>query len=289
MTENSREALEAYYKEAGSWAEDRITMNERSKRTAWLIATASVILSMILGLAIVFLMPLKQVVPYTLLVDKHTGYVETVKPLESRLIEPNSALTQSFLVQYVTTREGFDIDSLQNDFRRVSLWTAEPERSAYSKIMQASNPESPLSLYPRSTIVKVLIKSVSNIGKDTALVRFDTVRLDLGATGEDPRNWATVVHYRFSSTPMSQEERYINPLGFEVLSYNKSEETLQPVSSDKSESAPASAEEKESQIAIDKYSDETQKNAKSELLGGPSIKDESKSLKPKESSKKADR
>lgn len=261
MNENSREALEIYYKEAGSWAHDKVQMLERSKSFAWIIATVSVILTMLLGVALIILMPLKKVIPYTLLVDKHTGFVETLKPLEANLIKPDSALTQSFLVQYVTTREAFDIDSLQSDFRRVSLWSAEPERSNYIKSMQASNPDSPLSLYPRSTIVKVIIKSVSQLGKDTALIRFDTIRLDNGS-GEQPANsWASVVRYQFNNLPMSQEDRFINPLGFQVLKYNRSEEILP-------QQNPAVNENKNSVETILNPSNNINNNRQPELLGG---------------------
>lgn len=269
MSENSREALETYYKEAGSWAHDKIETLDRSKKLAWTIATLSLLLTIILGVALIILMPLKKVIPYTLLVDKHTGFVETLKPLEANLIKPDSALTQSFLVQYVTTREAFDIDSLQSDFRRVSLWSAEPERSNYIKNMQASNPNSPLSLYPRSTIVKVIIKSVSQLGKDTALVRFDTIRID-GGSGEQPsHSWASVVHYNFIDTPMTQEERFINPLGFQVLKYNRSEETLPPANSETS-SANGEIEKNKNSVSS---TDNTQNTARQpELLGGPENK-----------------
>jgi len=226
MNKQSREALNLYYQEAGSWAHDKLEMLERSRRLAWWIALAAIFSAVLLVMALIILLPLKTIVPYTLLVDRHTGFVETLKPLDAEKTSVDSALTQSFLVQYVTAREGFDIDAVQNDYRRVSLWSAEPERSQYARHMQASSPDSPLTLYPKSTMIDVVIKSVTSLGPQTSLVRFDTQRRDADGHIEVARAWASVIHYQYSNAPLAQTDRFINPLGFQVLRYHRSSEAL---------------------------------------------------------------
>ncbi|WP_163366505.1 VirB8/TrbF family protein, partial [Klebsiella aerogenes] len=91
--------------------------------------------------------------PYTLLVDRQTGYVQALKPLDAQQVSANAALTQSFLVQYVIARESFDAAALQSNYRKVSLWSAGEARNAYVAGMQASNPESPLVRLPRMSVV----------------------------------------------------------------------------------------------------------------------------------------
>ncbi len=174
------------------------------------------------------LTPLKTVEPYTLMVDRTTGYVQALKPLDQSKIAPDTALTQSFLVQYVIAREGFDMATVNANYRKVALFSADTARSSYLQQMQVSNPQSPLVLYPRSTIVDVRVKSVSPIGKDAALVRFDTVRSDAGAQAQPPRAWVAVIRYRYSDAPMSLEDRFVNPLGFQVIGYRKDPEVLAP-------------------------------------------------------------
>lgn len=226
MGTQTHQDLDKYYKAAGSWAYDKIEALENSKKLAWIIAIISLLFSILLIVAFIILLPLKKIVPYTLLVDKQTGFVETLKPMDMQAVSADSALTQSFLVQYVVAREEFDINSLQNDYRKILLWTGEPERSTYKKQIQASNPESPLSLYPRTTVVNVKIKSVSPLGKNTNLIRFDTQRVDAGGRGDEVQSWASVIRYQYKNKPMSQDERFTNPLGFEVLHYNKSQENI---------------------------------------------------------------
>jgi type IV secretion system protein VirB8 len=228
MNEQSREALDAYYKEAATWNRDRLEALNASRRTAWWVAGGAAVVAILLAFALMLLMPLKTVVPYTLLVDRNTGFVQALKPLDPDRVAPDAALTQSFLVQYVIARESFDVDALEANYRKVALWSAETARSDYLNAMQVSNPQSPLSLYPRSTVIETRVKSVSPVGRTAALVRFDTIRRDGGGMPQPPRSWVAVIRYRYTGEPMKLEDRFVNPLGFQVLRYGRDQETLAP-------------------------------------------------------------
>jgi type IV secretion system protein VirB8 len=226
MKNKAREALDAYYREAGSWAEDRQSALRASRRTAWIVASVAITVAAMLALALLILMPLKTVEPYTLLVDKQTGFVQALKPLDAQQVSGNAALTQSFLVQYVIARESFDASALQANYRKVSLWSEGNARAAYIASVQASNPDSPLARLPRSTVIETRVKSVSPLGQNAALVRFDTIRRDAGGRIEAPRPWVSVIRYRYSGEPMSVEDRFVNPLGFEVTRYQRNAEAM---------------------------------------------------------------
>lgn len=240
MNEHSREALDAYYTEAASWNRDRVQSIRSSWRIAWWIAGVSAAIAVLEALALVLLTPLKTVEPYTLMVDRTTGYVQALKPLDQSKITPDAALTQSFLVQYVIAREGFDMATLNANYRKVALFSVDTARSNYLQQMQVPNPASPLVLYPRSSVLDVHVKSVSTLGPNTALVRFDTVRSDAGAQPQPPSSWVAVIRYRYSTAPMSLEDRFVNPLGFQVTSYRKDAEVLTPEAPPQTPVAPAS-------------------------------------------------
>jgi type IV secretion system protein VirB8 len=226
MKTKAREALDAYYREAGSWAEDNRASLGRSRRTAWIVAGVTSAIALIEAAALMALTPLKTVEPYTLLVDKQTGYVQALKPLDVQQVSANAALTQSFLVQYVIAREGFDAATLQANYRKVSLWSGGEARKAYTGFMQANNPDSPLVRLPRSAVVESRVKSVSPLGKNEALVRFDTIQRDANGAVQPARAWVSVVRYRYSGAQMSLEDRFVNPLGFEVVHYRRDAEAL---------------------------------------------------------------
>jgi type IV secretion system protein VirB8 len=212
-----------------SWANSVTDDLERSRRIAWIVATVSLAIALLLAIAIVLLLPLKTVEPYTLLVDRQTGHVEALSPLDEQVIAPDAALTRSMLVQYVIARESFDFDSVDADYRKVALWTGGEERQRYLSSMAANNPASPLASLPQRSIVRTEVRSISSLSADTALVRFTTTRTDLGAQPQSPQYWAAVVTYQFSLAEMSAEDRLINPLGFQVTRYRRDAETLPEV------------------------------------------------------------
>lgn len=226
MTDMSDERLEEYYREAETWSQNRERSINHSVKIAWIVAGVAALVAVLEAVALVLLIPLKREVPYTLLVDRQTGFVQALQPLETQTVSADAALTRSFLVQYVIARESFDIDSLQEDYRKVGLWSAGEARERYMASMSASNPLSPLSSLPRRATVRVEVRSVSSLSSNTALVRFSTVRTDPGGRAQTAQHWAAVISYQFSSAEMTAEDRLTNPLGFQVVRYRKDPETL---------------------------------------------------------------
>lgn len=217
---------QVYYARAASWADDSQEKLRQSRRIAWIVAGIACGVAAFAVVAIALMMPLKTIVPYTLLVDRTTGYVQLLKGDGRQALAPDEALLKSLLAQYVIAREGFDITSVQADYRKVGLWSAERARSDYMAMMPASNPASPFQRYPRTTVLAVHIKSVSPLGPGTAQVRFETERQDQGQV-DGPRDaWVGIVRYRFIDAAMSMEDRLINPLGFQVVRYRKDQEAM---------------------------------------------------------------
>lgn len=225
MKKEAREALDAYYADAGSWAHDRQDALRKSRKVAWIFAGVAAVIALFEALALLLLVPLKTVEPYTLMVDRQTGFVQALRPLDPQLISADRALTQSFLVQYVIAREGFSFDTVQSDYRKVGLWSAGSARSSYLGAMQAGNPDSPLARYPRSTTVDVAIRSVTSMTDNSAMVRFDTRRRDASGQTGPARAWVAVLRFSYTGEPMSVEDRLVNPLGFKVERYRRSAET----------------------------------------------------------------
>ena len=211
---------------ADSWATSVTDDLERSNRRAWIVAIIAALIALIEAVALVFLIPLKEIEPYTLLVDRQTGNVEALAPLDAQVVSPDTALTRSHLVQYVIARENFSSESLQDDFRKVSLWSDAGVARQFASAMDASNPASPLAYLPRGATIRTEVKSVSPLGEGRSMVRFATTRQDAGLAEQQTQHWVAVIGFQFSSAEMSEADRYINPLGFQVTSYRRNAETL---------------------------------------------------------------
>ena len=225
---------EAHYAEARSWAVDTEHQQRRSHRVAWIIAVVATVIAVLEALALVALAPIKTVVPYTLLVDRTTGFVQVLDGTKPQKVTPTAALSNSMLAQYVIARETFDINALAEQYKKVALWSGETARRDYLSLIPTNNPLSPLNIYPRATIVATTISSVSPSGPDTAQVRFVTERRDPNQAAPQRSYWAAQIRYRYSGEPMSLEDRLANPLGFQVTDYRRDQEAVP-------QGAPASA------------------------------------------------
>ncbi|MEI6485659.1 MAG: VirB8/TrbF family protein [Sphingomonadales bacterium] len=226
MTRRPDPTNDAYHRAAQSWADSMADALRGSRRTAWIVALAATLVAVIEAVTIFAMMPLRTVVPYTLLVDRHTGHVELLKPLEPGLIAPDRALTQSFLVQYVLAREGFDRATIRDEYRKVALWSAGAARDHYLAAMARSNPDSPAARLGPQARIAAEVRSVTGLSDGTALVRFETLALDRERPTATRQYWVATVRYRYANAPMAVADRYINPLGFQVLDYRRSPEAL---------------------------------------------------------------
>lgn len=225
MTKHQPDAeLKSFYREARSWAGDRQEQNARSRRIAWIVAGVATTVAALEAIALAGLVPLKTVIPYTVLVDRQTGHVTTLDPSNPVSLAPDSALAKAMLAQYVTARESVDRSTISNDYRKVMLWSNETARASYLALMKPGNPGNPLVRLPQTSTMQARIKSVSLLDDGQALVRYDLVQGN-GSQGESrPAPHVSVIRYRFRDRPLVEADRFINPLGFEVVRYRKDPE-----------------------------------------------------------------
>lgn len=226
--EEAAEARKSYYAEARSWSSDKVEELLRSRRTAWIITGAVICIAVVEAIALIAMLPLKTVVPYTVLVDRNTGFAQVLEGEAVPSIKPQSALTQSLLAQYVVARETFDINSIQTQYRKVALWSGGEARRQYLAMMPAGNPDSPVNRYGRATTIETHIESVTPTAPDTALLRFYTERRSQGQPAGERAYWVSLIRYRFSGEPMAIEDRLVNPLGFQVVHYRRDQEAPPP-------------------------------------------------------------
>ncbi len=215
---------DTYYAAATSWADDRVQAAARQQRIAWIVAGVAGATALVLALALVLLLPLKSVVPYVLTVDRQSGAVEATSTLTGSRLRESEAVIQAQLAQYVRARESFDASDLPQAYRRVQLMSAGPVAQAYIGQMAANNPESPLRTLGRGDTVTVEIQSVSLLAPGVGLVRFETRRRAPGAAQASRGVHVAAISFGFANRPLRLEDRFDNPLGFQVTRYRRDTE-----------------------------------------------------------------
>ena len=213
--------------EALDFAEETVREAQTSRRYAWIVTAVLIVICGAQAAAIAIMLPLKEVVPYTILVDKQTGYMEAARGLEPGALKDDHAVVESFLAQYVLQRETFDPADFAGRFKRVALWSAGQARSDYVASYRAGGPDSVLTGMRPGAVITATIKNIELLSATTARVRYDLIRRDPGA---DPltSDWQALVTFRFTGAPMRMADRLINPLGFQVTAFRRDGEWRAP-------------------------------------------------------------
>ena len=100
--------LQAYFREARSWDQDRALAAERSRRFAWIVAGVATATAVAAVAAVTALAPLKSVSPFVVRVNQTTGAVDVMTALNgTKPTQYNEAVDKYFLAQYVRAREGW--------------------------------------------------------------------------------------------------------------------------------------------------------------------------------------
>lgn len=215
-----------YYATAETWAHDAEAQRAASVTLAWRVAGAACAVAVLEAIALVLLTPLKTVVPYTLTVDRQSGYVEMARGLKLGELSEREAVTQAFLAQYVMARETFDAADINAGYQKVAAWSAGRARATWLRAYDRNNPQGVLNQLPATTVISTRIRSISMLNPTTALVRFETERLDAGQDRAQPVGaWSAVVTFRYNDAPMRMQDRFINPLGFQVTDYRRDAES----------------------------------------------------------------
>ncbi|UCI10719.1 virB8 family protein [Mesorhizobium sp. B1-1-8] len=227
MADTTDDRLRSYFQEGDLWEHEILKGARRSSRIAWFFTLVFAALAALAILALVLMLPLKSFEPYVVEVDRNTGYIEVKSGLtRAANLTEQEAVTQANVVRYIRNREGYDPFAIEEYFGIAALLsTGEAARDLQNQF-SAANPQNPAKLYGRLKRVLVDIKSVSFPNASTAIVRFSTA--EKSDTEQIDRHWISVVRFRYTDTPLRNEWRFENPLGFQVYSYRRDQETVTP-------------------------------------------------------------
>lgn len=205
--------------------EETIRQARSGRKAAWTVAGVLIVVCAAQAAAIALMLPLREVVPYTVLVDRQTGYIETARGLKLGDLAEDEAIVQAMAAQYVLARETFDPQDFADRYDRVALWSLGAARDEYVQQFQANLPGNVLADLRPSTRIDVTVKKIELLDQETARIRFETQRHDPGVDVPERRDWQAVLTYRFTGAPMRMEDRLLNPLGFQVTAYRRDAET----------------------------------------------------------------
>ena len=218
VTKVEKQNFENYLAEARSWETDKIHELKKSRKVAWIISIVATSFAFLTVLALALLTPLKSVQPYVIRVDNSTGAVDIVNALRNGKTNYDEAMNKYFTQWYVRWREGYSRPLASEFYRNVGMLSGSDEQGKFAAYFNPKNPLSPLNVYGASKSVTVQIKSTSFISPEIALVRYSK-QIEQSGVASETTHWQATIVFRYVATPMSEQDRAINPLGFQVMEY----------------------------------------------------------------------
>ncbi|MDE2562814.1 MAG: type IV secretion system protein [Sphingomonadales bacterium] len=224
MRQYTRAEIDQLSKTARDWERNDILRAKWSARFAWILAVVMGLLAIAAVGALAMLVPLKQVVPYVIQVDRTTGQTRVVNAMTGKNpVSYDESLKRHMIAQYVESREGW-VPLAENEMiHTVELMSADEEAHRFDIWFRKTNPQSPQIRFANVPFVKVEIRAISFINPSVAQVRYDQTVYQHTGPAEVGRYIATLT-FRITSKPPLDADLQIDPVGFEVTNYQTSPE-----------------------------------------------------------------
>ncbi|MBM9595054.1 virB8 family protein [Roseitranquillus sediminis] len=209
--------------------EDEVFFSLRRQRTlfGWLAGSSLVVALGAIG-TLAAILPLKEVRPYVVMVDRTTGEAEQVVAVRPTNLTDQEAVREAELVRYITDRETYDATDNAERIPRVNAMSEGQAQDSLRTLWTSGAETYPPDLYGRDTLITVRVRSVSVLDADTAQVRF-TRRMERPGLEPVERDFVATVGFEFRPRiERNLEQVWHNPLGFTVTGYRVDAETLAP-------------------------------------------------------------
>jgi type IV secretion system protein VirB8 len=206
---------------------------KRSERRAWFVAWSAILMSLILAGGYYYMLPLKEKVPYLVMADAYTG-TSTVARLRDNFadntITTAEAINKSNVAHFVMARESYDYNAIgERDWLTVFTMANSDVGAAYKAVHSSvNNPDQPYKLYGKQSSIRIKILTNDILpgsridgAKKIASVRFQRMLYDKNTGVSRPMDsrLATIEFVYKNNLDMNEQQRVINPLGFQVVAY----------------------------------------------------------------------
>ncbi len=215
----------------------------KSVRRAWIVAFTSLLMSLILLGGYFYMLPLKEKVPYLIMADAYTGTATVARLRDGtgyQWMTAQEAVTRSNVAHFILARESYDASQVgQRDRRTIYTMSAKDVATQYETLQSKNNPQSPVALYGTQKAIRIKILSITLIGGGEAgytgaTVRFQRTLFEKSTGRVTPLdNKIATMQFKYNANLlMDEENRIVNPLGFQVTDYRVDNDYASPPSAE---------------------------------------------------------
>lgn len=170
----------------------------------------------------------KTIEPFVIEIEEKTGITNVIRPLQQEKYAYDEVLRRYFLTEYITKRETYNAVTFEYSyFTVVRLLSSAEVYASFRQQVYASNPNSPVRL-GQNTQRNIKLKSITFLQPVKGQVGFTAqVRFRTDDNGSNTKHKVATINFNFADLVLTEEERAINPLGFQVIGYRVDDEIIQ--------------------------------------------------------------
>ena len=216
-----------------NWYEDRYQSMVVQRNILSLVSVISLIGVVACALVVQIISSLKTIEPFVIEISETSGIATVVDQLSVREFIADDMIVRYFLVSYMKARESFDINRYEHNYKRVvRLFSASSVYNEFARSVMSRSDDGIIEKFGIGRIREVKVLSITFLKKGpgergrTAQIRYLLEDKNRDGRNKSSQNKVAIVNFDFVQLNLSIEDRYINPLGFQVISYVSDDEYI---------------------------------------------------------------
>jgi type IV secretion system protein VirB8 len=206
-----------------NWDKDRYQSAVAQRNLLLLLLTICFAVILISLSTIRYLKNTQNIEPFVIEIEEKTGVPTVVEPLSVKAYSANEAVTKYFVMKYIRAREEYFPTTFARNFNDVvrTLSDHKVYYEDYKPKFSTNSKTSPYNLYGSNSYATVSLKSIIFPTPSSA-----QVRVTITVTGQINLKMNKIIYmeFTFRNLNMSEEDRLINPLGFQVTLFRMNDE-----------------------------------------------------------------
>ncbi|GMO62357.1 MAG: type IV secretion system peptidoglycanase PtlE [Rickettsiales bacterium] len=205
--------------ELKSWYSSKYQIVAGQRNILFFISFFSIIAVMVAIIFVKQIMGSKSLVPYVIELEDKSGVPTVVEQLNKTHFTADMTLKRYFLYHFIKAIEGYNPGTFKDDYKMIRLLASPGVWRQVSSKINPRNEKSPAILIGNRGLIDFQLKSMAFVTPNKATVRFTTK--NQGQVEGFPEGQAMIldIEFVFADVQLSLEDRYINPLGFQVVRY----------------------------------------------------------------------
>lgn len=216
-------------KQIKNWYQDRYETVLIQRNILFVLVAIFVVVFGFTIIGVIELNSTKVYEPFIVQIEENTGVITKVNNKSVRELSAQKSVRNASLVKYVLARESYNYADYQFNYFKVVRLMSDPEVfSEFTAKVSPANPESPISL-SFDYKIDAKIKSIVDFDDQENLVQIRISKSKVGTKSrsgkpEWVKDYIITLRYAYRDLELTETERYINPLGMQVVGYRIDEE-----------------------------------------------------------------